>query len=411
MDQSPMNQTYKKLLLPLGLLLLVMLSCNMPGVARPTESGASALYTAAAETTIAQLTQVSGPPASPAATGMVPTFPPPTTGPANTAQPTAQLSPTVLPPSTTPAPTAVPTSVPPPTSIPVPCDAVKFVKDVTVADNTQFSPGAPFIKTWRLRNSGTCTWTTGYSAVFVKGDAMGAASPVSLPHSVAPGDTVDVSVAMYAPDKAGTYRGDWMLRNASGALFGLGDKGDKSFWAQIKVVVQTGITYDFLIQAKDAEWISSVGTAEGAPLAFGGADDDPDGVAKIKDAVLLETGATSGKILLTYPRREDNGAVSGLFPAYSVQSGDVLRAKLGFMLDYTGDKCGSGRVKFQILYKEDSAPKLLQEWTKTCSGSFTDVNIDLSSLRGKKVQFGFLVLADGSPTDDWAVWNSPRIEQ
>jgi len=401
MERSP-----KVHYLLLGLALLVMLSCNMPGIAKPTESGASALYTAAAETTIAQLTQVSGPPASPAATGMVPTFPAPTA-----AAPTGQLSPSAPPTSTPPIPTAEPTSAPPPTSIPVPCDAVTFVKDVTVGDNTQLSPGAPFIKTWRLRNNGTCTWTTGYSAVFVKGDAMGAASPVTLPHSVAPGDTVDVSVAMYAPDKAGTYRGDWMLRNAGGALFGLGDDGSKPFWVQVKVVVQTGITYDFLISAKDAVWISSVGTAQGTPLAFNGADDDPDGVAKIKDAVLLETGATSGKILLTYPRREDNGAVSGLFPAYTVQSGDVLKAKLGFMLDYTGSTCGVGRVKFQIVYKEGGAPKLLQEWTKTCSGGFTDVNIDLSALKGKTVQFGFVVQAEGSSTDDWAVWNSPRIEQ
>ena len=401
MERSP-----KVHYLLLGLALLVMLSCNMPGIAKPTESGASALYTAAAETTIAQLTQVSGPPASPAATGIVPTFPAPTA-----AAPTGQLSPSAPPTSTTPIPTAEPTSAPPPTSIPVPCDAVTFVKDVTVGDNTQLSPGAPFIKTWRLRNNGTCTWTTGYSAVFVKGDAMGAASPVTLPHSVAPGDTVDVSVAMYAPDKTGTYRGDWMLRNAGGALFGLGDDGSKPFWVQVKVVVQTGITYDFLISAKDAEWISSVGTAQGTPLAFNGADDDPDGVAKIKDAVLLETGATSGKILLTYPRREDNGAVSGLFPAHTVQSGDVLKAKLGFMLDYTGSTCGAGRVKFQIVYKEGGAPKLLQEWTKTCSGGFTDVNIDLSALKGKTVQFGFVVQAEGSSTDDWAVWNSPRIEQ
>jgi hypothetical protein len=403
------------MILPLGLILLVMLSCNMPGIAQPTESGASALYTAAAQTVIAQVTQVSGPPATAAATttGLVPTFPPPTTG-ATQAQPTVAPGTNTVPAPTsaaTAAATAAPTSTSAPTSVPLPCDAVRFVRDVTVADNTEFPPGTKFTKTWRLRNNGTCTWTTDYDVVFVSGDAMSAPSPVALPHSVAPGDTVDVSVPMVAPDRAGTYRGNWKLRNAGGLLFGLGDDGSKPFWAQIRVVVQTGITYDFLIKASDAEWISSVGTAEGEPLDFGGADDDPDGVAKIKDAVLLETGATSGKILLTFPRREENGVVSGLFPAYTVQSGDVLRAKLGFMLDYTGGVCGSGRVKFQIVYKEGGSPKLLDEWTKTCTGNFTDVNIDLSSLSGRTVQFGFLVLADGSPTDDWAVWNSPRIEQ
>lgn len=397
-----MNRSPKKPILLLGLALLVLLSCNMPGIATPTESGASALYTAAAQTVIAQVTQVSQPPVTPATTGVVPTFAPPTPLP-----PTGMPSPTAPPPTSLPGATA--TFVP--TSIPRPCDAVVFVKDITVPDDTQFSPGAKFVKTWRLRNNGTCTWNTGYSVVFVSGDAMGAPSPVALPHNVAPGEAVEVSVPMVAPDKAGAYRGNWKLRNTNGLLFGLGDDGSKPFWVQIKVVVQTGITYDFLVRARDAEWISSVGTAEGTPLTFGGADDDPKGVAKIKDAIILETGATSGKILLTYPRREENGAISGLFPAYTVQSGDVLKARLGFMLDYTGGICGSGRVKFQVVYKEGGAPKLLQEWTKTCTRNFTDVNIDLSSLKGRTVQFGFVVLAEGSPQDDWAVWNSPRIEQ
>ena len=396
-----MQRSHRKSILLLGLALLVLMACNLPGIATPTEEGASAIYTAAAQTVIAQVTQVNQPPATPST--LVPTFAPPTFAPPTSVQPT--LAP---PTNTAPPPTAVPTNTPAPTSAPAACDAVKFVKDVTVPDNTEFAPGAKFTKTWRLRNTGTCTWTTNYALVFVGGDAMGAPAAVPLPNNVTPGNTADLSVNLIAPDKAGTYRGDWKLRNANGLVFGLGDNGAKPFWVQIKVVVQSGITYDFLVKARDAEWISSVGSSAGTPLKFGGPVDDPNGVATIVDSVVLETGATSGKVLLTYPRREDNGAISGLFPAYAVQSGDFLRGKLGFMIP--SGSCGSGKVKFQIVYKEGGAPKLLQEWIKSCTGNFIDVNIDLKSLSGKTVQFGLVVVAEGSPQDDWAIWNSLRIE-
>jgi len=399
-----MPPTHKKPVLLIGLALLVICACNLPGLAKPTEEGASAIYTAAAQTVAAQLTQVSQPPATQVftlPTGAVPTFAPPTP---------IQALPTTAPPTATPSATLPPPTAtqPSPTAIPLPCDRIKFVKDVTIPDNTVMAPGDLFVKTWRLRNVGSCTWTKDYDLVFAGGDAMNASGSSALSHNVAPGEEVDVSMTFTAPDRAGTYRSNWKLRNAAGQVFGLGDDGAKPFWVQVQVVVQSGITYDFLVKARDAEWISSVGSGPGTPLKFGGADDDPNGVAKIKDAVVMETGATSGKILLTVPRRENNGVISGLFPAYTVQQGDFLKAKLGFML--TGSGCHTGKVKFQIVYKEGGAPNLLQEWIKSCTGSFIDVNIDLSGLRGKSVQFGFVVVAEGPATDDWAIWNSPRIE-
>jgi hypothetical protein len=108
-----------------------------------------------------------------------------------------------------------------------------FVADVTVPDNSVIPAGTSFVKTWRLRNSGTCTWEPSYSAVFVSGVQMGAPSPVYLPHTVLPGATVDVSVPMMAPMTPGTYRGNWMLSTPAGLLFGLGGSG--RFYVQIVV--------------------------------------------------------------------------------------------------------------------------------------------------------------------------------
>ena len=38
--------------------------------------------------------------------------------------------------------------------------------DVNIPDNTPVSPGQDFIKTWKIKNIGTCTWGEGYEMVF-----------------------------------------------------------------------------------------------------------------------------------------------------------------------------------------------------------------------------------------------------
>ena len=106
---------------------------------------------------------------------------------------------------------------------------------MTYPDDAPVDPGAAFTKVWRLRNAGTCTWTSGYALVLSHGDGMGAATAVPLPGVVPPGATVDLSVAMTAPATPGTYQGFWMLRNQSGLLFGVGASGSTAFWVRIVV--------------------------------------------------------------------------------------------------------------------------------------------------------------------------------
>ena len=145
---------------------------------------------------------------------------------------TATPTVTGTPPTPTPTSTApTPTGTVPPSS----CDKVQFIKDVTVPDGTTFAPGAAFTKTWRLKNIGSCTWTTSYQLVFYSGEKMGGPDALAFPNSVAPGQTVDITVSLTAPTTAGTYRGYWMFKNASGALFGIGTYGNKPWWVEIKV--------------------------------------------------------------------------------------------------------------------------------------------------------------------------------
>jgi hypothetical protein len=76
--------------------------------------------------------------------------------------------------------------------------------------------------------------------VFYSGEQMGGPSALTFPQSVAPGQTVDLTVTLTAPNTAGSYRGYWMFKNASGALFGIGAQANKPWWVDIKV---TGSSY------------------------------------------------------------------------------------------------------------------------------------------------------------------------
>ncbi|KKS07920.1 MAG: hypothetical protein A2418_03105 [Candidatus Brennerbacteria bacterium RIFOXYC1_FULL_41_11] len=111
-----------------------------------------------------------------------------------------------------------------------------FLADISVPDNTAFStPGEIFIKTWRLKNTGTCTWTTGYTIVFQEGDILGGQS-VNLSHDVAPGETIEVSVELTVPDASDTYQGWWCLADEAGMRFSSGGKG-AYFWVKIVVAL------------------------------------------------------------------------------------------------------------------------------------------------------------------------------
>jgi hypothetical protein len=288
---------------------------------------------------------------------------------------------------------------------------VKFVEDVTYPDNSEVAPGSTFVKTWRLENAGSCTWTTAYAVVFSDKDRMEAPDAVPLAGNIAPGQTLDVSVTLKAPTDGGTYRADFKLRNAANATFGIGSKNDP-FYVQIEVPSASGSGpgYDFIAQAAAATWMSGIGDTLDTSLTFGAEGDDPNGLAAIRDAVKLETGAVSGKVLLTVPKSDPNGVIAGTYPEYTVQSGGRLKGRLLFMTNANGN-CGAGNVVFQIAYKEGDAIRQLDQWEKTCDGSTIPLDIDLSSINGKTVQFIFIVRANGAAEDDWAVWNSVRIER
>jgi ABC-type amino acid transport substrate-binding protein len=128
-----------------------------------------------------------------------------------------------------PIPTTVTPVVPLPTAVPPVCvDGMKFVADITYPDSNMqtppfVTPGAAFIKTWRVQNTGSCTWTPDYQLVYAYGnvaDAQMSGLPLPIPGNVAPGQNIDLSVNLIAPLTPLTYQGFWQIKNAAGGRFG-----------------------------------------------------------------------------------------------------------------------------------------------------------------------------------------------
>jgi hypothetical protein len=99
------------------------------------------------------------------------------------------------------------------------CYGLSFVSDVTIPDNTPVNAGQAFTKTWKVKNAGSCAWDAGFKFAFVSGEQMGGVT-YTLPSSVTAGAVTDISVAMTAPNKTGTLRGDWRMQTAGGQFFG-----------------------------------------------------------------------------------------------------------------------------------------------------------------------------------------------
>ncbi|MBT7990880.1 MAG: hypothetical protein HN769_13500 [Anaerolineae bacterium] len=164
---------------------------------------------------------------------------------ASTATPSATVSPatnTPKPTSTpasddTPTPESEATIAPTATEIPpenaADCiNEAAFVSDVTIPDNSDLNADQAFTKTWRIRNTGTCIWWSGYRLSHYSESALGAAESVPLPRTNA-GETADISIELIAPDTAGTYQGNFVVKNPDGLIMKVDN--DSRLWVIFNV--------------------------------------------------------------------------------------------------------------------------------------------------------------------------------
>ena len=221
------------------------------------------------------------------------------------------------------------------------CYQAQFVADVTVPDGTQYTSGTAFTKTWRLKNIGTCAWTTSDTMIFDTGAQMGGPASVKLT-ATAVGSTVDVSVPLTAPNGAGHYIGYWKFKSSSGTVFGIGINANRAWWVDINVPSNnTGsVVYDFAASADKATWTSGAGG-----LTFPGTEGDAKGFAIKKDKPKYESGAESPQpALLFVPQNVTNGFIQARYPAFKVDASDKFQTTVG---------CESGATTCYVAYRLD----------------------------------------------------------
>ena len=111
-------------------------------------------------------------------------------------------------------------------------DVAAFMEDVTIPDGTLFKGGVEFVKTWRVRNEGTCVWAD-YQVVYAGGEPMnGISTPLQ---TVNPKEYANISVKLYAPIRGGRQVGNWLFLNSEGKPFGVGVPNTGALWVDITV--------------------------------------------------------------------------------------------------------------------------------------------------------------------------------
>jgi hypothetical protein len=320
------------------------------------------------------------------------------------------------------------------------CGRAGFVSDITVPDGTIINATEKFTKTWRFKNIGSCTWTTSYKFVFIGGDKMDALDSISLPNNVAPGETIDISITLTAPENPGTYKGNWSFEDNIGKQFGLGSSGTGQIWVQVKVVATPTNTptvspeftqtitstaeptqeatreptavvpsntrqveilaYDFVSEICSAQWLIS-NVQQPCP----GSGSEAQKFINLVTLPTLEDGTTLNNPAILIGPDNTNGSSQGIYPEFLVQDGDHFRAIASCEANST--TCSA---LFRVSY-QDASNAIVDLWAvgEFYDQKYTQIDVDLSALAGQKIKFILDVTPLNTDPTNHVFWASPGI--
>jgi hypothetical protein len=356
------------------------------------DTGQDIMSTSLASTVSALSTQLASISAEQTATAAAPTA---------TQQPTATLKPS----ATAAAPTA--TLKPIITTASGVCNKASFVADITIPDEMNLPPQSPFRKTWLVKNTGTCVWTSDYSLVYFSGDTMGA--PVSKPlvsNPVLPGENALISVDLIAPSASSTddykkYFTYFKIKSPDGETFGVGEDGQRALYAMIRLAK----TYYFVDDICSAAWSNSSGLIYCPP-----AKDLKTGYGVVVNKPQYENGIMGGEPALEMsPEAVADGEIVARFNPVHIIDGGRLKVLVSCVYGASG--CN---VTMGIKYSVDGGPdQVLHEWNKYYDGmtDFQTIKLSDFGLTGRNVAFTFYVKSKGGPREgmDRVYFSHPRI--
>ena len=148
--------------------------------------------------------------------------------------------------------------------------------------------------------------------------------------TVAPGQSVDISVGMTSFPKNGTYRSDWGLKNADGQVIPLeGGTDNNSFYVEIKVSdgTETGKVTDYSISISQEQGSGEVCTPD--TTYFVHAYITTDGPASVP----YEIGSSAGQISAGY-FEDENGKYPYVTGELSFDKAGTQQVDLRFVGSY-----------------------------------------------------------------------------
>jgi hypothetical protein len=232
---------------------------------------------------------------------------------------------------------------------------------------------------------------------------MDAYATVPFTDTAVPGETIDLSVRLRAPDKGGSYKGYWRLRNANGIVFGYGAEAKSAFWVEIDVIdFDDDAGFNFALNYCLARWSTAVIKDLNCPSER----DNKNGFVQLLDKPHMENRHDNEPTIWAHPDAHIDGWIAGEFPPIKVKANDRFRAWVGCLNDSEGCK-----VTFELAYQVEGGPVgSLGQWYEEYDGQITDIDVDLSSLAGESVTFILRVVAvDGNTKEANAFWFNPHI--
>ena len=157
----------------------------------------------------------------------------PTTDPTVTVTITVPSFPTAT--IATSTPQATPTPTLPQPNVTTAAGKASFLSE-NYPDNSVLKPGEKFVKTFKIKNTGSITWTTAYSFVLDpahQNETLGSPAQINLPQDVPPGSDVSLSIPLNAPTTPGTYTVYWAFKNEGGGTILI--DGGPQVWVKIIV--------------------------------------------------------------------------------------------------------------------------------------------------------------------------------
>lgn len=120
----------------------------------------------------------------------------------------------------------------------------------------------------------------------------------------------------------------------------------------------------------------------------------------------LEARLVRGPTLVEKPDAGEKGYIRADYPAINVVGRSYFKTETGCLASAVN--CD---VTFQLQYRINNGKyQTITDWIEKFDGKLTKIEVDVSNLAGKSVQFSLVILNNYDFNENWVFWLDPRLE-